>query len=69
LIRNKLIRCFVAMALGHPDTNLLYEKNIEPAIREGGLVSVRVDRVVHMVSTNDLNNNLDIILPVIEGLN
>lgn len=41
------LRCFVAMAFGHEDTDSIYEQSIKPAIIEAGLTPIRIDKLVH----------------------
>src|SRR5512143_4051755 len=41
------LRCFVAMAFGHEDTDYVYAQWIEPAIENAGLFPVRVDKIIH----------------------
>ncbi len=50
----KKIRCFVAMAFGRADTDALYKKLIEPAIRGLGMTPVRVDRKEHNRNINEV---------------
>jgi len=40
-------KCFVAMAIGRNDTDVLYDECIGPAIQDAGLRPIRVDRIVH----------------------
>lgn len=47
-IRPKILRCFVAMAFGHGDTDAVYDKWIKKAIRAAGLAPIRVDRIIHI---------------------
>lgn len=46
------LKCFVAMAFGHEDTNRLYDESLMPALAELGVTAVRVDRLEH-------NDNID----------
>jgi nucleoside 2-deoxyribosyltransferase len=41
------LRCFVAMAFNHADTDAVYMKHIEKAIIEANMIAVRVDRITH----------------------
>ena len=41
------LRCFVAMRIGASDTDAIYDRFIEPTIRQIGLDSRRIDRVMH----------------------
>ena len=41
------IRCFVAMAFGKPDTDLIYDQYISKAIQEAEMIPVRVDKIIH----------------------
>jgi nucleoside 2-deoxyribosyltransferase len=41
------LRCFVAMAFGHEDTDNLYENSIKPVIQNVGFHPIRVDKLVH----------------------
>ena len=45
-VRKKL-RCFVAMAFDHEDTDAIYDKHIKKAITEVDMIPIRVDRVTH----------------------
>ncbi len=43
----KDLRCFVAMAFSHPDTDRLYDKVVRPLLRTLSIEAVRVDRIEH----------------------
>jgi nucleoside 2-deoxyribosyltransferase len=40
-------RCFIALAFGKKDTDVIYDKHIKPIVKECGFSPRRVDRVVH----------------------
>lgn len=46
------MRCFVAMAFAHSDTDRLYDETLAPLLLEMGIDAIRVDRVEH-------NDNID----------
>lgn len=55
------LRCFVAMRFDEPQTDTVYDKLIQPALREQGIEPIRIDRVEH-------NDNIDVrIIQEIEG--
>lgn len=39
------LRCFVAMALGHQDTDKVYDDLIAPTLRNRGVTPIRIDRI------------------------
>jgi nucleoside 2-deoxyribosyltransferase len=41
------LRCFVAMAVGHTDTNRVYDKYIAPTLRAAGIRTVFMGRLEH----------------------
>ena len=41
------IRCFVAMAFGNADTDLIYNHYISNAIQDAGMIPMRVDKIIH----------------------
>jgi hypothetical protein len=41
------LRCFVAMAVGHADTNRIYDKHIAPTLRASGIHPVFMGRLEH----------------------
>jgi nucleoside 2-deoxyribosyltransferase len=47
MIIDTKLRCFVAMAFGHDDTDYLYDNYIKPAIQNIGFYPVRVDKLTH----------------------
>jgi nucleoside 2-deoxyribosyltransferase len=49
----KIIKCFVAMAFGHDDCDLIYDRHILPVLRKLKVTPIRVDRKQHR---DDLNN-------------
>lgn len=49
----KKIKCFVAMAFGHTDCDLIYDRHILPVLRKLNVSPIRVDRKQHR---DDLNN-------------
>lgn len=49
----KTIKCFVAMAFGHKDCDLIYDHHILPILRKLNISPIRVDRKQHR---DDLNN-------------
>ena len=44
---SKKLRCFVAMAFGHEDTDYLYDHCIKPTIQNVSMIPIRVDKIVH----------------------
>jgi nucleoside 2-deoxyribosyltransferase len=44
---NIKLRCFVAIAFNHEDTDTVYKNHIEKAIIEANMTPVRVDRITH----------------------
>lgn len=54
-------RCFVAIRYGEPQTDKVYERLIEPTLKQEALIPIRIDRVEH-------NDNIDArIILEIEG--
>lgn len=49
----KKLKCFVAMAFGRTDCDLIYDRHILPMLRKLNLLPIRVDRRQHR---DDLNN-------------
>jgi nucleoside 2-deoxyribosyltransferase len=49
----KIIKCFVAMAFGHEDCDIIYDRHILPVLRKLKVTPIRVDRKQHR---DDLNN-------------
>ena len=49
----KTIKCFVAMAFGHKDCDLIYDRHILPILSKLEVTPIRVDRKQHR---DDLNN-------------
>jgi nucleoside 2-deoxyribosyltransferase len=49
----KIVKCFVAMAFGHPDCDLIYDHHIFPILTKLKVTPIRVDRKQHR---DDLNN-------------
>ncbi|MFQ5852934.1 MAG: hypothetical protein ACE5JU_20430, partial [Candidatus Binatia bacterium] len=43
----RLLRCFVAMRIGDPKTDAVYDRLIKPTIRRVGLNPRRIDRLMH----------------------
>ena len=41
------LKCFVAMAFGRRDTDRVYDKKIDRALRKHNIIPIRVDRVEH----------------------
>jgi hypothetical protein len=58
-MREPKIRCFVAMAFEHSDTDLLFDAKVLPTLRSLGLTVVRIDRLEH---------NREINLKIVEEL-
>jgi len=52
-VKQKKIKCFIAMAFGHDDCDLIYDRHIFPVLRKLNLIPIRVDRRQHR---DDLNN-------------
>jgi hypothetical protein len=44
---NTTIRCFVAMAVGRPDTDRIYDKHILPTLRAAGIHAIFMGRLEH----------------------
>ena len=49
------LNCFVAMAFGHHDTQVLYDRSIQPTIRHAKIIPRCVMRIEH---NDDLNNRI-----------
>jgi hypothetical protein len=42
------LRCFIAMAFGHKDTDEIYDKNIKKAVKAAGMEPIRIDRAIYL---------------------
>ena len=40
-----MLRCFVAMALGKPDTDNIYDTMIKPVLKQAHVQPIRIDRI------------------------
>lgn len=49
------LRCFIACAFGHRDVDNIYDQTISVALRDAGIVPVRVDRIEH---NDDIDNRI-----------
>jgi nucleoside 2-deoxyribosyltransferase len=60
------IHCFVAMAFGRPDTDLVYTKHISKAIQDVGMIPMRVDKIIHNeridIKIRDLIRKADVVV-------
>src|SRR6267143_392191 len=52
-LSRKRLKCFVAMAIGHEETDAVYDGLIAPTLRNKRVRPVRVDRIEHNEDIDD----------------
>lgn len=54
-MKNPVLRCFVAMAVGKPDTDRIYDKHILPTLKAAGIQATFMGRLEH---NDDINKRI-----------